>query len=1107
MYVNTLKPSFAKFHSITSPEDLLKIIPSLMTSVALVWQYSGFYSVASNFHRLLRLISNELAEHVRQIIGPNPLICLDEACVNIKLALRVGSAFRGHYLDKKDSVEKMLVQQKEQPNKIQQESVCLAPSKESFLFAVSSSLSFFSKPTIMDVNNISSQPCAWPPRNSPVFTSLNLTMERCNDLLELVQTIEHFNELSAIADQSLGDVHDPALANIFRQFLQTIAVFKCSLTDLMNLEDSGFERSFFEFRSSVKELETQLSIVLLKSMEDCLSMESSLRLLESFQGLISRESSQLILRPKLYLIIDSIQADIDSIGVLLPNYMFDTPTLVNTPVVSAKLLWLQALKQRVNVPIEKIRKAAPYLLQGEKGFILRHSHSELMKKIEHDWSDIISQWIRNVPAQIQQSINEPILRQEDETGEVQVNFSPKFEKIVKEVDYITGPVLNVNCQYSSIISLFSPHKLHEHKSTLEMCIRQYNRLQLSLDPIHLSLFKHKLSLMENLLQQGVTSLNWLSLEIPDFLAQIKADLLNDILPAIEFVKQQSDMIRCIAQTWKKLPNLDVFFNIERVSMQYLKYTYKNVTESARSMLSFSMMQIESIIKETFKYVEVSLKSSEWLDYLSYLDALVYHGLKEMMIYSMWTLTSRAQKYEQGGSIPPIVSVSIQLWDNQIQFYPPLSLHSAIVSVPEIVKDSLESFLLLCKIPCRLIDSDISYYDELLSDGDVYGNVQKIIAHIETSSRQCQSMCKRFSQYSFLWEQDVLATFDDFIHGVGLPHPQKFTRPETVNRTRSASRSAKSRSHSAIPFTHTTQTASCVLESMTGVSDWEFLKPDQSSSTTVSFKSYERNSCKTKKNPTLEDFEGEFSVFQGILERLNNYMDTVDIGWICVDQRSVKHSLISLNNKWMHVYSNYLEKKILCVLNELEVFFNDIEPQVEAINGENMDPSLIMTLVMIFNKVNLEQLVMDGKFGAVHRAVSLLDKFHHSLGHNAKKKFEMVPIKWSSLKKRLSLSKQRVAPFIQSHSEVIIQDLKQFGVEASKHHNLFLSSSCLSHQCDLTVAQSLLKEYKLKLLSLQVRATDLMELQELLQSSVVNFSLLNQFENELTTAQQLWEKKQ
>lgn len=43
-------------------------------------------------------------------------------------------------------------------------------------------------------------------------------------------------------------------------------------------------------------------------------------------------------------------------------------------------------------------------------------------------------------------------------------------------------------------------------------------------------------------------------------------------------------------------------------------------------------------------------------------------------------------------------------------------------------------------------------------------------------------------------------------------------------------------------------------------------------------------------------------------------------------------------------------QVLLVLRELEVFFTDIEPQVEAISGDTIDPDHIMTLVTIFNKV-------------------------------------------------------------------------------------------------------------------------------------------------------------
>lgn len=40
--------------------------------------------------------------------------------------------------------------------------------------------------------------CSWPARNSPVFAPLNAIMERCNDLLDLVQTVHDFRSVYEI---------------------------------------------------------------------------------------------------------------------------------------------------------------------------------------------------------------------------------------------------------------------------------------------------------------------------------------------------------------------------------------------------------------------------------------------------------------------------------------------------------------------------------------------------------------------------------------------------------------------------------------------------------------------------------------------------------------------------------------------------------------------------------------------------------------------------------------------------------------------------------------------------------------------------------------------
>ena len=58
------------------------------------------------------------------------------------------------------------------------------------------------------------------------------------------------------------------------------------------------------------------------------------------------------------------------------------PPLPLRPLVSSRLLWLHALKDRVEEPMEKIKKVAPELLEGDEGWKLRQSHGDLIKLLE-----------------------------------------------------------------------------------------------------------------------------------------------------------------------------------------------------------------------------------------------------------------------------------------------------------------------------------------------------------------------------------------------------------------------------------------------------------------------------------------------------------------------------------------------------------------------------------------------------------------------------------------------------------------------------------------------------------------------------------------------------
>ena len=102
-----------------------------------------------------------------------------------------------------------------------------------------------------------------------------------------------------------------------------------------------------------------------------------------------------------------------------------------------------------------------------------------------------------------------------------------------------------------------------------------------------------------------------------------------------------------------------------------------------------------------------------------------------------------------------------------------------------------------------------------------------------------------------------------------------------------------------------------------------------------------------------------------------------------------------------------------------------------------------------------------------------------------------PCRWSNLKKRVALGKQRVGPRIQAKGDIISQDLTRFREIFSSLRSEFISSQCVHHDCSREEATSLIGEFSKQLKGLQTQAQDLIELQELLETSIFNFSLLKE----------------
>ena len=149
----------------------------------------------------------------------------------------------------------------------------------------------------------------------------------------------------------------------------------------------------------------------------------------------------------------------------------------------------------------------------------------------------------------------------------------------------------------------------------------------------------------------------------------------------------------------KVSKLVIIIIMSKVS----KYLCRHLLESLQHLLPSSLQKITNHINQTFVCIhEASQTSPSWTAYLQQIDSTLLAGLKHLLLTVLANLVQKATRYEQGAPISPLVMVQLELQGGDIQFSPPLSGHSAISSVPEVVQKWMNDYLSLTKLIPRCV---------------------------------------------------------------------------------------------------------------------------------------------------------------------------------------------------------------------------------------------------------------------------------------------------------------------------------------------------------------------------------------------------------------------
>ncbi|XP_053409232.1 uncharacterized protein LOC123561373 isoform X4 [Mercenaria mercenaria] len=1110
-FLSTMRWLLNELHQAVEPLEMLRLFKPLMQVLFLVWSNSTYYHQMDKFHNVLRLLSNEVVHRAIALVGEDILREPLESYTKLKEALRVCAGFRGTYLDFKDKADdqnaKNIAENAERlASRPREGTVFLTKMYGPHAFAPRYGLRHgdnSSSDGSLDEDELWTD-SPWPPRNAPCFDLLNAFMERCNDVLELVETTRHFRLLAGAAEiGGAGNMSlDALVKEIHEKYTQAMADFFSVVDNVLSIDGSqNFERAFFQFRTVVKSLEKRLAEILRLSYNQCPTVDAQLRLLEVFEGVSGRELVQAHLHDKDRALVLAFNQELNDVRKMYAEGHLDPPQHSNMPPVVSKLMWVSALKERIKRPMEKMKRVSPHSLEGDEGWQMRDNYMEVFRDLEDYEALITDEWRTNITAELTMRLKQPLLIAEeyDEDIEVRpqvvhVNLDPQLLLLLKETHYLSHEPFNIKLPEAAkeLLRNSNPFELRVTATRLETIVSKYNTIMRTMTQFEKPLFERKLSKIDILFEQGLQEYTWKMKESADFIEQAMALVCLDVHQNLDIVQTNSHEIAEITISWSK-GTLDVFSARDSglsYSMEELLGMQARLTEDHESLVVPSGHKIHSLVLNSFEAVQISQASPAWQDFIDYIDAIVLDGLKQATLTSLKTMLNnlvQANMAEDDDSVIPILTIRLELIDNRVAFRPPLDQTTSVISVQELVHQWLDGFLARGRL-VKMLGPKGTYQDYISADEEVKQLLVDTNKLVEENGEECKKLLEIFSDYAFLWLQDVNITFDEFLRGNLTPNPLRSPhrghagsiRQQMAERSRTVSRAS---------------TASSVQSAgQMGTAERTFLTPKHTQANMPS------------NVPSLDEFDAEIEIYRTARDEIQSLEDFHNIGWLRVDLQPIKQVLTTYAAKWMWTFTKYLSDQVTHMLEKLDDFLKRIEPEIESITGEERDTASFMKMMRLFNEVSAQQSEMDGKFAAMHRTVLLLKKYGQKLPDKTQQLFNAAPSRWNNLKTKVSLAKQRLGPRIQEESVRITQDLEAFGRRVNSLSKELENSDIYNRECEIGDAWDSIDSFSKRLTILENEAQDLIELQELLEASVVNFNVLPTCRHELNNLKQVWETK-
>ncbi|XP_071801151.1 dynein axonemal heavy chain 5-like isoform X2 [Asterias amurensis] len=427
-----------------------------------------------------------------------------------------------------------------------------------------------------------------------IFGKFDTFCKRLERISDMVNTMESMS--------SLGEVKIEGIDSILIRFQGITATYKKKSYDVLDHRKGEFDVDYIEFRSLMDSLHSQLQGFVDSWFDKQLTTDKALDLLSKFEKI---SSSHLNLTDKYMRVLINYGRDLESVRKLYQKGKDDPPVMRNMPPVAGKITWARQLYRKIDTPMRAFKRKPEVLRTQEAKKIIRNFNKMAAVLLEYELL-YHRGWFRAVDT-IRSGLNSSLLVRHPETKELFVNFDPQVLELIAEAKYLSK--MNLEVPDSAGVLILKEAEIKANYVALVELLREYDRIVATIPNLVLPLMSPFRRRVEDALKPGLTSLNWTSLSLDQYISNTYKEL--GFLEHL--TKQISDLLDCrIDQVLKDMSctALCVLPEAEPTSTKDFLANTEKTCKEACEQLSRQSQAVEKAVQDLVDTLKNNLKESE-----------------------------------------------------------------------------------------------------------------------------------------------------------------------------------------------------------------------------------------------------------------------------------------------------------------------------------------------------------------------------------------------------------------------------------------------------------------------------------------------------------------